>query len=304
MKITIDENLFEISTRLDQFLSDYFDQYSRNKLSHAIKDNYILVNNSSVKPSYLIKLGDNIEIDLEYFKVKEVEAQNIALDIIYQDQFIAIINKPINMIVHPTIAIRKNTLVNALKFHFTNLSKLGGEDRAGIIHRLDRNTSGLMIVALDDEAYLGLNKAFKERSVVKKYRAICRGAFTQKNFIIENYIGRNHNNRKLMAVTDSDKGKYAKTGVHVCDFNKGYSLVDLTLYTGRTHQIRVHLSNINHPILGDHDYGGKDGKLNINHQLLESYYISFNHPITGEKLEFTIDESCEFNKYKKILFGA
>lgn len=287
-------------TRIDSFLADYLEEYSRSKISKLLKDKKVFVNKKPVKPKYIVKEDDVIEFDLDDLKIKPVESENIPLEVIYEDKDIAIINKPIGMLTHPTTTIRTNTLVNALKYRFDNLSTINGEDRDGIVHRLDYNTSGLLIIALHDISAQRLKEMFKNREIIKKYRAIVKGNIDKDEGIIEKPIARSTKNRKLMEINDD--GRYAKTGYSVLDRNKGFTYLDLILYTGRTHQLRVHLSSINRPILGDKDYGGLVSQYSIDHQLLQSYYLEFNHPISNQKLKFTIEESSEINKYKKIIF--
>lgn len=286
--------------RLDQFLSNELDDYSRSKISKIIKEGKVLVDGSYEKPKYIVSSGQEIELDINDLQIKPLEAQDLGLEIIYQDKYFAVINKPIGMLSHPTINIRENTLVNGLMHQFESLSDLYGPDRLGIVHRLDFNTCGLMIVCLTNEAHEKFKDLFETREIVKKYRAIVKGYLDEKEAVIDLPIARSLRNRKLMAVNNI--GKPSKTGYKVLNENKGYSYLDLELFTGRTHQIRVHLSHINHPILGDKDYGGLDGKFSIDHQLLQSYYLEFNHPFTNERLKFKINESSEINKYKKVIF--
>lgn len=297
IKVDIDE--FE-DIRIDAYLADYLEDYSRTKLSKLIKENKVLVNQKPIKPKYIVKENDIIELDLKDLEIKPIEAQDIVLDIIYEDDHIAIINKPIGMLTHPTTVIRDNTLVNALMYHFKELSMVNGEERAGIVHRLDFNTSGLMIIALSDDAGYKLKEMFSNRLVNKKYRAIVIGRLNNDEGIIETNISRSQRNRKLMEV--SPIGKYAKTGYKVLKTNGAYSYLDLDLYTGRTHQLRVHLSHIKHPILGDRDYGGMTKQFSIDHQLLQSYSLEFSHPITKERLSFQIEESSDIKKYNEIIF--
>lgn len=300
MKIKVELEEFSEKTRLDSFLTDYLEDYSRSKLQKLIKDKKVFVNDRVEKPKYQVKDGDLIEFSLEDLKIKPIEAENIDLKIIYQDDHVALINKPINMLSHPTATIRTGTLVNSLKYHFKSLCNINGEDREGIVHRLDYNTCGLMIICLTNEAGEKMIEAFKDRSLVKKYRAIACGIFDEKEGVIEYPIARNTRNRKLMAV-DKD-GKYALTTYKVLEKKNGFSYLDISLHTGRTHQIRVHLSHINHPILGDRDYGGKRPQFKIDHQLLQAYYLKFTHPITGKVMEFELPMSSEINKYYHVIF--
>ncbi|WP_297378194.1 RluA family pseudouridine synthase [uncultured Helcococcus sp.] len=286
--------------RLDSYLADYFEDISRSKISEQIKKKTIKVNETSVKPSYLIKEDDLITIDMDAFKLEEILPEDLKLEIIYQDDDIALINKPKGIVTHPTNKIRSNTLVNYLLYKFDNLPTLNGTDRPGIVHRLDMDTSGLLVVALNEEAMQKLKDQFKSREIIKKYRTLVNGSFDHENGTIERPIGRSKTNRKLMEVTEG--GKYALTSYEVVESNGEYSLLDIDLHTGRTHQIRVHLASINRPILGDKDYNKIKSKFNISGQLLQAYHLEFNHPITGENLTFEIDPDPEFEKYYNIIF--
>lgn len=297
MKIVVDE---EYNQRIDSYLSDYFDDISRSKLSKLIKDKDILVNDKNIKPSYIVSENDIITINLEKLKLKPIQAQKLNIDIVYEDDDIAIINKPSGIISHPTKSIRENTVVNFLIDRYDNLPLLNGDERPGIVHRLDKDTDGLMIIALNEKSMIKLKEIFKNREIVKKYRTIVDGNFNDKKGIIESPIGRDLSNRKLMTVTES--GKYAETIYHVIKSNKKYSYLDVNIITGRTHQIRVHLKNINHPILGDKEYNNVKNNFNISSQLLQAYYLEFNHPINDKKLLFEIDMYEEFKKYYNIIF--
>ncbi|EHR34481.1 RluA family pseudouridine synthase [Helcococcus kunzii] len=297
MKITIDE---QINQRIDQFLSDYYEDISRSKLSSLIKNGDVLVNDKKVKPSYIVNNNDEISIDLSALDIKPILAENLPIEIVYQDDDIAIINKPIDIISHPTEKIRSNTVVNFLLSKFENLPTLNGEDRAGIVHRLDKDTSGLMIVALNEESMKQLKKMFQNRNIIKKYRAIVNNRFSENEGVIEKNISRNMSNRKLMAI--SEDGKYAKTAYKVLKQTSEYAYLDIDLFTGRTHQIRVHMKSINHPILGDADYNNIKSKYNISAQLLQAYRLEFDHPITKKHMKVEIPMYPEFKKYYNIIF--
>ncbi|WP_282926772.1 RluA family pseudouridine synthase [Helcococcus kunzii] len=297
MKITIDE---QINQRIDQFLSDYYEDISRSKLSLLIKNGDVLVNNKKVKPSYIVNNNDEISIDLSALDITPILAENLPIEIVYQDDDIAIINKPIDIISHPTEKIRSNTVVNFLLSKFENLPTLNGEDRAGIVHRLDKDTSGLMIVSLNEESMKQLKKMFQNRDIIKKYRVIVNNRFSENEGVIEKNISRNMSNRKLMAI--SEDGKYAKTAYKVLKQTSEYAYLDIDLFTGRTHQIRVHMKSINHPILGDADYNNIKSKYNISAQLLQAYCLEFDHPITKKHMKIEIPMYPEFNKYYNIIF--
>lgn len=286
--------------RVDQYLAEYYEDISRSKLSKLIKDKSVLVNGNTIKPSFIVSEDDLIEINLKDLEIKELEPENLDIEVIYEDEDIAIINKPFDIISHPTNQIRTNTVVNFLLSRYNNLPSLYGHDRAGIVHRLDKDTSGLMIIALNENSMLKLKEMFKQREIVKIYRAIVLGKMPEKEGTIEGYIARSTKNRKLMMV--SDTGKYAKTTYELKEYNDGFSYVELNLHTGRTHQIRVHLSSISHPILGDKDYNTAKSKFNVQRQLLQAFYLEFHHPINGELMKFEIDPYPEFKKYYDLIF--
>lgn len=286
--------------RLDQYLAEYYEDISRSKLSKLIKEKSVLVNGNIIKPSYIVSEDDLIEINLKDLEVEDLEPENLSIEVLYEDKDIAIINKPFDIISHPTNKIRNNTVVNFLLSRYENLPSLYGNDRAGIVHRLDKDTSGLMIIALHEDSMLNLKEMFKNREIIKKYRAIVLGKMQEKEGIIEGYITRSTKNRKLMTL--SDDGKYSKTTYELKEYNNGFSYVELNLHTGRTHQIRVHLSSIGHPILGDKDYNSAKTKFNINKQLLQAYYLEFHHPISYELMKFEINPYPEFKKYYDLIF--
>lgn len=297
MKIYVEESN---DLRLDQYLSEYFEDISRSKLSKLIKNNEITVNGTFEKPSYIVKENDLLDINLDALKLKPIEAEDLEIEIVYSDEDIAIINKPCGIISHPTNTIRTNTVVNFLLSKFNNLSCLNGDERPGIVHRLDKDTSGLMIVALTDKAMIKLKEIFKHRLISKKYRAVVFHKFNNIEGTINEPIGRSIKNRKLMTVTST--GKDAKTTYKILEQNAKFAYLDINLHTGRTHQIRVHLSHINHPILGDVDYGNISSKYNVDCQLLQAYSLEFNHPITNKEIKIEIPMYPEFEKYYNIIF--
>lgn len=290
----------EKNIRIDSFLSEYFENISRNKLSTLIKNGDVLVNGNIIKPKYVLIYGDKITVNLKKLDISKLKPENLGIPIIYQDEHIAIINKPVGIISHPTEKIRTGTVVNFILEKFKNASTINGEERPGIVHRLDQNTTGLMIIALTDEAFLKLKDDFQTRNIIKKYRTIVFGDFSKNHYIIEKPISRSKKNRKLMAVDEN--GKYAKTEFFVLKSKNNFSYIDVILHTGRTHQIRVHLSNMGHPILGDTEYSNFSTKYSVKEQLLEAYYLKFNHPITNKTLEFMIEENPLIKKYNKLIF--
>lgn len=297
MKIIVENSDNE---RLDLYLAEYFDDITRSQISKLIKSNNVLVNNNKVKSSYLVNDDDEIFINLKELEIKPLEKENLNLEIVYKDDDILIINKPGGIIAHPTNSIRSNTVVNHLLYLYDNLPSINGEERPGIVHRLDKDTSGLMVIALNEESMIKLKEMFKNREIIKKYRAIVNHPFTELDGTINLPIGRNPNDRKLMAVIED--GKQAITDYKVLEQNQEYAYLDINLHTGRTHQIRVHLSHINHPILGDRDYNKIKNKFNISGQLLQAYYLEFNHPTNNERIKVEIPQYPEFSRYCDLIF--
>ena len=271
--------------RCDVFLSEKISNLSRTSIQKLIKGKLVFVNGKNIKPNVILEIGDEITVSIPDKKEITLLAEDIDLDIVYEDDYIIIINKPRNMVVHPAAGNEEHTLVNALLSH-CKLSMVNSE-RPGIVHRLDKDTTGLIICAKDDETHLKLVEMFANREINKKYLAICNGNFSKETGFIDKPIGRNEKDRKKMSVK-SKSGKEALTEYNVLTSNLKYSLVDVTLHTGRTHQIRVHFSSLNHPIVGDETYGNKNEKIKANGQMLHSYYLEFLHPITKEKLSFTV----------------
>ena len=277
----------EDKIRIDLYLTHKEIYPSRSQIRNLITQGKIKVNNNPVKPSYILKNGDVIDLALPENKELEIKAEAIPLDIIYEDKYLVVINKPANIIVHPAGKICSGTLVNALLYHCRDsLSGIGGVIRPGIVHRLDKNTSGLMVVAKNDFAHLDLSGKIKEHQVTKKYLALVHGSLKDDSGIIDAPIGRSLKNRKKMAVTVEGKSREAITYFKVLKRFSGYTLVEATLRTGRTHQIRVHLAFIGHPIVGDQLYGHKKQGLNISRQALHSHILGFVHPSTKKYMEF------------------
>ena len=271
--------------RCDVFLSEKISNLSRTSIQKLIKEKFVFVNGKNIKPNVILDIGDEISVSIPEKKETKLVAEEIDLDIIYEDDFIIIINKPRNMVVHPAAGNEEHTLVNALLNH-CKLSMINSE-RPGIVHRLDKDTTGLIICAKDDETHLKLIDMFSKREISKKYLAICNGSFSKESGFIDKPIGRDEKDRKKMSAK-SKSGKEALTEYNILTSNLKYSLVDVTLHTGRTHQIRVHFSSINHPIVGDDTYGNKNEKIKAKGQMLHSYYLEFLHPITNEKLQFRV----------------
>ena len=269
-------------TRLDQYLVKQLD-LTRTRVQNLIKENNIKVNNEKTKVAYKIEPNDSVRVYIPEVVEKDIEAEDIKLDIVYQDGDIAIINKYSGMVVHPAHGHYSGTLVNAILFQIKDLSGINGEMRPGIVHRLDKDTSGLIIVAKNDKAHTKLTEMFKNKEIKKTYLAIVKGKVSKETGRIETNIGRDEKDRKKMSVSrDEKKGKLAITTYKVIDSNERYSLLDVNIETGRTHQIRVHMKHIGYPILGDIVYGRPDNK--IMSQMLHAYKLEFKHPITSEEM--------------------
>ena len=286
--------------RIDKYLSDLFEEIPREKIKDFIKDEKIKINNKKIKPSYKLVLEDEIEISDKLFEKEKIEAEKMNLKILYENEDYAIIDKDENVIVHPAGSIVSGTLVNGLLdyFGYDNLSHIGGDDRPGIVHRLDKDTTGLMVIAKNNSSYKYLKNLFETRKIDKEYLAICNGIFQKKSGTIQTFMDRDPNNRRKMAVTNS--GRDAISKYEVISENNGYSLVKIKILTGRTHQIRVHMTYINHPLLGDPVYGNVKHKFNLDHQLLHCHKLGFTDK-NGIYKEFCAEVHEDFKKYQKIL---
>lgn len=284
MDIVVDESLYDI--RLDNYLSKRLEK-TRNHFELLIKDGKVKLNGDIItKSSYKTKINDKIEVNDDIKKILDIEAQNISLNIIYEDDDILIIDKERGMVVHPSNGHADNTLVNAIMYHCKDrLSSINGCIRPGIVHRIDKDTSGILCICKNDYSHIFIQKQFKEHSNIRKYKAIVNGNLKNKNGVIESSIGRDKNNRLRFSVDKN--GKHAITKYTVLESFKGYDLVECELLTGRTHQIRVHMKSLGHPLLGDDLYGGHDKNFkNINGQVLHAYYLAFMHPSTKQQVEF------------------
>lgn len=296
--IITDEN--DENTRLDNYLSERFESYSRSHFQKLIKDGKVKVNDKAQKPSYNIRLKDKIEIEEQDLEEKFILPQNIKLDIIWEDENLAVINKPSDMLTHPSEIERENTLVNALLFKYgENLSDLNGYFRRGIIHRLDRNTSGLLMVAKNNKAHEDLAYKLKERFIEKKYLAVVKGVIKDDFGVINLPMGRHPKQPHKMAVVED--GKPSITEFNVLKRFKEHTYLELDLKTGRTHQIRVHLSHIGHPIMNDTLYGAGMAKVKTQEQILQSYKLKFAKPFSNDIIEFEIEPDDKIKKVLKYL---
>lgn len=298
MIIYIDEN--DENKRLDSYLSEITPDLSRSKIQNFIKSGNVKINDSIKKPSYILKENDKIDFEIPEEEKLEIKPQDIPIEILYEDENMLVVNKPSGMLTHPTTIERENTLVNALLYKFNNnLSDINGEFRRGILHRLDRNTSGLLMIAKNNKAHEFLAEQIKNHTITKKYRAIVKGVIKEDEFEINSPIGRNPNQPHKMMTRDD--GKPSRTIVKVLERFKEYTYIELTLITGRTHQIRVHMKSINHPVYNDTLYGAGQGKVKTDEQVLQSYYLRFTKPFGNEIIELQIEPDEKINKVLKYL---
>lgn len=295
MLLTIDENTD--NTRLDVYLSDLYEGVSRSKIQNAIKSGKVLVNTQIKKPSYVLKEGDNVEFEnLIEEKSLNIKPEDIPLEIVWEDENMAVVNKPSGMLTHPTPLETSGTLVNALlyKYGVDGLSDLNGEFRRGIVHRLDRNTSGLLMIAKNNKAHEYLANLIKNHDMTKKYHAVLKGDYPLDEDVINEPIGRHKTQPHKMTVTTD--GKPSTTILKVLERFKEATYVELTLVTGRTHQIRVHASFRHYPIFNDTLYGAGQGKIKTQEQVLQSFYLKFAKPFSAEIIELEIPPDEELSK--------
>ena len=287
-------NTENVGKRIDTFISGNISEMTRSAVQGLIEKNKVLVNGRPVNKNYKLKSGDSIAVEIPEPQVMDAIPENIPLEIVYEDNDLLVVNKPKGMVVHPAHANYNGTLVNALLYHCgESLSGINGVIRPGIVHRIDKNTSGLLIVAKNDRSHIRLAEQIKEHSFTREYEAIASGYFRETSGTIEAPIGRHKTDRKKMCVT-TENSRHAVTHYTVIRQYAGYAHVKLRLETGRTHQIRVHLSYIGHAVLGDDVYG-KPYK-NIDGQCLHARKIGFVHPTTEEYMEFTSELPDYFRK--------
>lgn len=292
MKLVADNNI-----RIDKYLMEELD-YSRSKVQRMIESNDILVNDREVKNSYTLKIGDNIYVNEEYSEEVDIVPEDIDLDIVYEDDYLLVVNKPSGMVVHPAAGNYSGTLVNGLMYHCNNnLSSINGSVRPGIVHRIDKDTSGLLVVAKNDDVHNHLAKQIGMKSVVRKYVALVNGVINEDTATIDAPIGRDVNDRKKQAVTDINS-KEAITHFRVLERLRDATLIECKLETGRTHQIRVHLNYIGHSVVNDPTYGKRKMDDNTFGQMLHAKTLGFIHPITNKYMEFNVDVP---DKFKEIL---
>ncbi|WP_061320518.1 RluA family pseudouridine synthase [Clostridium botulinum] len=287
------------NVRLDLYLSKIFEDKSRSYLQGIIDEGNVLVNNKEKKRNYKLKVGDNIEVNIPEPKLLQIEPEDIKLDIIYEDKDVIVVNKPQEMLVHPAPGVYSGTLVNALLHHCKDLSGINGVARPGIVHRIDKDTSGILVVAKNDISHNNLAAQFKEHSISRVYMALVEGIIKDEQGTIEAPIGRHPVDRIKMAVVKD--GRHAVTHYKVIERFKNHTLVECRLETGRTHQIRVHMSHIMHPLVGDPVYGYKKQRFNLKGQMLHAKLLGFIHPTTRQYVEFESELPEYFKKIIKIL---
>ena len=271
--------------RLDKFLSAMLPDQSRSYLQKIIKDGNVLVNGEPKKSSYRLEDGDEVTADLPELKSPDIEPENIPLDILYEDDSILMVNKPKGMVVHPSAGHYTGTLVNAVLWHCQGqLSGINGVSRPGIVHRIDKDTTGVLVVCKNDAAHNAVAAQLKEHSITRKYRAIVHGVIKEDEGTVDAPIGRHPTERKKMA-SGVKNGKRAVTHYRVLERFQGYTYVECQLETGRTHQIRVHMASIHHPLLGDTVYGPAKDSHHLEGQTLHAMVLGLIHPVTGEYLE-------------------
>ncbi len=280
--------------RLDQFLAKELPEYSRSRLQQLIRSGFVRLNKQTTRPRQIVRGGDKIHLIEPPLEKIQMRPEPIPLDVLFEDDDLIIINKPADLTVHPGAGQREHTLVNALLSHCTTLSGIGGKERPGIVHRLDKETSGCLVVAKNDVAHRELSKQFAARTVEKIYLALVAGKLRKPTGVIEENIGRHPVQRKRMSVS-SKRGRAAKTEYRVIHSSDQASLVECRLHSGRTHQIRVHLHHLGHPVLGDKIYAPRFAK-NFPRQMLHAWKLGFRHPCTGEWRSFEASLPADFNE--------
>ena len=280
IKLKYEKNDF---LRIDKYLNEIFEEFTRTQLQLMIEDGLVTVNDKVIKSNYKLKINDEIVVTIKDPELTKIEPQNIPLDIYYEDSDIIVVNKPSGMVVHPALGNYSNTLVNALLYHCKDLSGINGEIRAGIVHRIDKDTSGLIVACKNDLAHKNLSQQFMDHKVNKIYYCLCNGVIPHNVGVINAPIGRDPESRQQMAVVEH--GKEAITHFKVLDRYEKHCLVEVKLETGRTHQIRVHMKYIGYPLVGDPIYGPRK-VVGDNGQFLHAKKLEFYHPRTNELMSF------------------
>lgn len=276
----------EIGKRIDVYIAEYKEELSRSRVQKLIENGLVTVNGKAVKSNYKLRKGDILEVEIPDPEPLEIEAEDIPLDIIYEDKDVVIVNKPQGMVVHPAPGHYNGTLVNALMYHCKDdLSGINGQMRPGIVHRIDKDTSGVLMIAKSDAAHNSLAQQLAVHSITRKYYAVVCGNIKEDSGTVDKPIGRNPKDRKKMAVVQG--GRRAVTHYRVLErFGGKYTLIEAQLETGRTHQIRVHMASLGHPLLGDTVYGSEKQPFKLQGQVLHAKVLGFNHPSDGRYVEF------------------
>lgn len=284
LEITVTDDMADL--RIDKLISEAYPDFSRSYIQKLIKEGRAMCQEKAVKANYRPQAGDRLQLTIPEPENLSIEPENIPLDIVYEDNDVILVNKPKDMVVHPAPGHYEHTLVNALLYHCRdNLSGINGVLRPGIVHRIDKDTTGVLIVCKNDRAHNSLAEQLKVHSITRKYNAIVYNSFKEESGTVNAPIGRHPVDRKKMAINHKN-GKEAITHYRVLDNFSGYAHVECSLETGRTHQIRVHMSSISHPLLGDEIYGPAKSKFHLQGQTLHARVFGFQHPTTGEYMEF------------------
>lgn len=300
-EICFEASITDDDERIDKVVTNWFEDLSRSYIQKMIKDGNIFVNEKNIKSNYRVKEGDRIRCSIPACVEPEIAAEDIPLDILYEDEDLLVVNKPKGMVVHPSAGHYSNTLVNALLFHCKGqLSGINGVFRPGIVHRIDKDTTGSLIICKSEFAHKSIAQQLKEHSITRKYRAICYGNFEQTEGTVDAPVGRDVHDRKKMAVNEKN-GKPAVTHYRVLQQFQGFSYIECELETGRTHQIRVHMTSIGHPLLGDEVYGRRTCKWKLQGQCLHAMTIGFFHPVKKEYMEFEAPLPDYFTHLLQIL---
>lgn len=297
--------------RIDIFLSRQNLGLTRNQIQKLLEKGQIRVKGEKIKTSYKLRVGDQIEIEISSPEKIEAKPENIPLEVLYQDKHLAFVNKPAGIVVHAAAGHSSGTLVNALLYHLKDLSGIGGELRPGIVHRLDKDTSGIMLVAKNNQAHAELVRLFQQRAIQKTYLALAYGSFKKDSGLIESKLGRSRGDRKKIS-SRTFRGKEAKTSYQVLEHFQQMALLEVKPHTGRTHQIRVHLAESGHPVVGDPVYGGKQWLHKLSpalqalvkksdRQMLHAFRLELIHPVSGKKLKFEAALPGDFQEILEFL---
>jgi 23S rRNA pseudouridine1911/1915/1917 synthase len=289
-KLTVERS--RAGQRLDRFLAETLPTFSRSRLQGLIRNGFVTVNSKNARPRDLVRADDCIEVREPEIVQIDAPAQAMNLDILFEDDDLLVLNKPAGLVVHPGAGHQQHTLINALLAHCKNLSGIGGKERPGIVHRLDKETSGVLVIAKNDAAHRELSKQFAERATGKTYLALVAGTPRKSFGTIDAPIARHPVHRQRMSIARRG-GRSAKTDYRVLRSSGDASLVECVIHSGRTHQIRVHLHHLGHPVLGDKLYGGKRAG-NFPRQMLHAWKLTFRHPRTGKQMSFIAPIACDF----------